>query len=308
MLKRDLLSLIAATTMTLAASVSAIAQEATMPALPTPTESGYADVNGVKIWYQTYGEGDPLVLIHGGFGTVEMFGPNIARLAEGRKVIGVDLQAHGGTGPLGRPMTFEAIATDVAELIKALGYDKADVMGYSLGGATALKVAIDHPEVVDRLVLVSMVHAYANWHQYNYDGMRALGTDPAATATSMIGSPMHQAYVAKAPGGEASWEAAIAEFAPFIGGDYDWSADVPKVKAPTLLIVADWDAVRISAATKLFELLGGGAQDAGWDRSGMGQNHFAVIPNATHYDIINTTAPSELAIPFLDGYPQPAAQ
>ena len=89
-----------------------------MPALPTPTESGYADVNGVKIWYQTYGEGDPLILLHGGFGTIEMFGPNIELLAAHRKVIGVDLQGHGGTGPLGRPMTFENMATDIAELIK----------------------------------------------------------------------------------------------------------------------------------------------------------------------------------------------
>lgn len=298
MLRNTFLAL--ATAATLAATFSVNAQEATMPALPTPVESGFADVNGVKVWYQTYGEGDPLILLHGGFGSVEMFGPNIARLAEGRKVIGVDLQAHGGTGPLGRPMTFDAIATDVAELIKALGYEKADVMGYSLGGATALRVAIDHPEVVDRLVLVSMAHAYSSWHQYNYDGMRALGADPAATAQGMIGSPMYQGYVAKAPGGASSWEAAIKEFTPFIGQDYDWSAEVPNVKAPTLLVVGDWDAVRISAATKLFELLGGGAQDAGWDRSGMGQNHFAVIPDATHYDIINTTAVSELAIPFLD--------
>jgi pimeloyl-ACP methyl ester carboxylesterase len=310
MRKRSFLTLIAAATIAIAAPITAIAQEATMqmPALPTPTESGYADVNGVKIWYQTYGEGDPLVLLHGGFGTVEMFGPNIEILAQRRKVIGIDLQAHGGTGPLGRPMSFEAMATDVAEVIKALGYEKADVMGYSLGGATALRLAIDHPEVVDRLVLVSMAHAYSSWQQYNYDGMRAMGADVAATAQSLVGSPMYQGYIAKAPGGEASWTAAVEEFVPFIGRDYDWSAEVPKVKAPTLLVVGDWDAVRISAATKLYELLGGSAQDAGWDRSGVGQNHFAVIPNATHYETASSTAVTDVAIPFLDGYPQPAAQ
>ena len=255
-----------------------------MPALPTPTESGYADVNGVKIWYQTYGEGDPLILLHGGFGTVEMFGPNIELLAAGRKVIGVDLQGHGGTGPLGRPMTFENMATDIAELIKSLGYEKADVMGYSLGGATALRLAIDHPEVVDRLVLVSAAYAFANWHEYNFEGMRGINADPVATAESMIGSPMHEAYVAKAPGGADSWVEAVKEVGTLVGVDYDWSAEIPNIKAPTLVMVGDWDAVRISAATKLFEMLGGGAQDADWDRSGMGQNHFAVIPNATHYE------------------------
>lgn len=278
-----------------------------MKELPGPTKSGHAEVNGVRIWYQTYGEGDPLVLIHGGLGTVEMFGPNIALLAEGRRVIGVDLQGHGGTGPLGRPMTFENMATDVAELIKALGYGKADVMGYSLGGATALRLAIDHPEVVDRLVLVSMTHAFANWHQYNYEGMKGIGADPEGTARSLIGSPQHQTYVMKAPGGEASFVEAMKEVGSLLGAeDYDWSAEVPGVKAPTLVVYADWDAVRISAATELFELLGGGARDAGWDRSGMGQNHFAVIPNATHYDIVTNTAVSDVAIPFLDGYPQSA--
>lgn len=270
-----------------------------MPDLPTPQDTGRVAVNGVDLWYQTYGEGDPLILLHGGFGTVEMFGPNIAILARDRRVIGVDLQAHGGTGPLGRPMSFEAMATDVAELIGALGYDKADVMGYSLGGGVALRLAIDHPQVVDRLVLVSMAHAYSSWHQYNYDGMRAMGQDPAGTAKSLVGSEQHSGYVSKAPGGEATWEAAVAEFVAFIGQDYDWSAEIAKVSAPTLLIVADWDAVRISAATRLFELLGGGAQDAGWDRSGMGRNRFAVLPSTSHYDILDTTAPSQLAAAFL---------
>lgn len=299
--KHTIFSVIAAAALSLAASIVTHAQEASeMFQLPTPTESGFAEVNDVKVWYQTYGEGDPLILLHGGLGTVEMFGPNIALLAESRKVIGVDLQGHGGTGPLGRPMTFEAMATDIAELIRALGYEKADVFGYSLGGATAMRLAIDHPEVVDHLVLLSAAYAFDNWHTYNFEGMRSINADPVATAESLIGSPMHQAYIAKAPGGADSWVDAVKEIATLVGVDYDFSDEIPGIKAPTLVIVADWDAVRISAATKLFEMLGGGAQDANWDRSGMGQNHFAVIPNATHYDIINTTAASELAIPFLD--------
>lgn len=303
MTKHAIFFLLAAAALSLAAPSLAHAQEVPqMSQLPTPTESGFAEVNDVKIWYQTYGDGDPLILLHGGFGSVEMFGPNIEALAQDRKVIGVDLQAHGGTGPLGRPMSFEAMATDIAELIKSLGYEKADVMGYSLGGAVAMRVAIDHPEVVDRLVTVSTAYAYSNWHDYNFEGMKAINADPEATAQSLIGTPQHEGYVAKAPGGEESWLDAVNEFGAFIGTDYDWSAEVPNITAPTLVVVADWDAVRISAATRLFELLGGGAQDAQWDRSDMGQNHFAVIPNVTHYDIINTTAISELAIPFLDGY------
>jgi pimeloyl-ACP methyl ester carboxylesterase len=307
MTRHTLFSIVAAAALSLAAPTTTQAQETPMqmPPLPTPNESGFADVNGVKIWYQTYGEGDPLILLHGGFGTVEMFGPNIELLAEGRKVIGVDLQGHGGTGPLGRPMTFEAMATDVAELITSLGYEKADVMGYSLGGATALRLAIDHPEVVDRLVVVSAAYAFSNWHTYNFEGMKSINADPEATAQSLVGSPMYEAYVAKAPGGADSWVEAVKEVGSLVGVDYDFSAEVQTITAPTLVVVGDWDAVRISAATKLFEMLGGGAQDANWDRSGMGQNHFAVIPNATHYETNTLSAVSEVAIPFLDGYPQP---
>lgn len=305
MTPKSLLSIVAAF-LSLVAPVTAFAQESpNMSQLPTPNESGFADVNNIKLWYQTYGEGDPLILIHGGFGSVEMFGPNIEMLAKHHKVIGVDLQAHGGTGPLGRPMTFEAMATDIAELIKSMGYEKADVMGYSLGAITSLRLAIDHPEVVDRMVVISGVYAISNWHDYNFNGMKGIAADPDGTADSMVGSPMHEGYAAKAPGGAESWKAAVREVGGLIGTDFDWSAEIPTIAVPMLVIVGDWDSVRIGAATKLFELLGGGAQDANWDRSGMGQNHFAVIPNATHYDIIDTTAVSDAALPFLDGYPQP---
>lgn len=151
-----------------------------------------------------------------------------------------------------------------------------------LGGAVAMRLAIDHPNVVDRLVTVSAAHAYSNWHYYNFEGMRAINTNPESTAERMIGSPMHQDYAMKAPGGRASWTDAVREFAAFLGAEYDWSAEIPTIVAPTLIVVGDWDAVRIGAATELIELLGGGGQDAQWDRLGMGQNHFAVIPNATH--------------------------
>ena len=307
MLRRGVLSLVVALVLAATTPMIALAQEAAMSKLPVPTKSAYAEVNGVKIWYQIYGEGDPIVLLHGGFGSVEMFGPNLAILSKTHTVIGVDLQAHGGTGPLGRPMSFKVMADDIAELIKALGYKKADLLGYSLGGGVALRLAIDRPEVVDRLVLVSTAYAFSNWHTFNYDGMKAMAADPAAAARGMVGTPSYQTYVLKAPGGEASWTEAVAEFASFIGEDYDWSAEMPKVTAPTLVIVADWDAVRISAATKMFEMLGGGTRDANWDRSGMGQNHFAVIPNATHYDIFASSAVSDVAIPFIDAYEKSAA-
>ena len=263
-------------------------------------QSGYAPVNGVSIWYECHGEGPPLILLHGGLGSVGMFAPILPELAAGRRVIGVDLQAHGHTGPLGRPMRFASLATDIAELIAYLGYEKADVMGYSLGGAVALRLAIDHPDVVDRLVLVSTAYAFDNWHAFNQEGMRGIAANPDAAAHGMKGSPMFEAYIAISPEGEHSWGAAVREVAGLIGEEYDWSADVPKVTAPTFLVVGDWDGVRIGKAAHLFELLGGGAQDAGWDRSGMSAHRFAVLPGATHYDIYTSPALPSLVAQFLD--------
>ena len=156
MIRHTLVSIVAATALSLAAPIVTEAQEAPqMPQRPTPTKSGYAPVNGVEIYYEIYGEGEPLVLLHGGFYSIEMFAPILPALAKGRQVIGVDLQGHGRTLPFDRPMTFANMATDVAELIKFLGFEKADVMGNSLGGSTALRLAIDYPEVVDKLILVS---------------------------------------------------------------------------------------------------------------------------------------------------------
>ena len=172
------LTLAAAAALPRAANAATNAQEGT--AMTTPAnrpQSGYAPVNGVEIYYEIHGSGAPLVLLHGGFGSIEMFGPVLAALAEKRQVIGVDLQGHGRTLPFDRPMSFEAFATDVAELIKWLGYDKADVMGYSMGGNTAVRLAIDHPEVVNKLVASSCVYAFAGWHDYNQQGMGSMAAD-----------------------------------------------------------------------------------------------------------------------------------
>lgn len=298
--RRHLLA--AAILATLATTLPSLAES---PAMPSPSTSGLASVNGVNIHYEVYGEGKPLILIHGGFGSIGMFAPILPALAQDRQVIGVDLQAHGHTGPLGRPMTFPAMATDIAELIKFLGFETADVMGYSLGGGVALRLAIDHPAVIDHLVLVSTAYAFDNWHDYNQQGMRSIAANPDATAEGMKGSPMYQGYVAVAPGGAETWPAAVREVAALVGQDFDWSADVPNIKSPTLIVVGDWDSVRIAKATKLFEMLGGGAKDGNWDRSGLNQNRFAVLPNTTHYEAFMSPALPPVVLPFLDGYPRP---
>jgi pimeloyl-ACP methyl ester carboxylesterase len=300
MLKRTFLALSAAAAFTLA--TPAIAQTNEGIAMPTPSKSGYAPVNGVEVYYEIHGEGEPLVLLHGGFGLIEMFGPNLPALAEGRQVIGVDLQGHGRTLPFDRPMSFEAMATDVAELIKYLGFEKADVMGYSMGSITALRLAIDHPEVVDRLVLASAPFAYSGWHDYNAQGMKSIGPE---AAEGMKQSPMYEAYAQVAPDVN-NWTRLVTDMGKFIGRDYDWSAEVPSIESPTLLVFGDWDAVRTAHVAQYFELLGGGKQDALWDGSGMNANRLAILPNATHYDIVTDPRLAEAAIAFVDA-PAPAA-
>lgn len=292
MFARKFTALIAAA---LSIVTAAAAQEETAM-LPEPTQSGYAPVNGVEIYYAVYGEGEPLVLLHGGLGMIEMFGPVIGQLAETRQVIGVDLQAHGRTLPFERPMSYPALATDIAELIRYLGHGKADVMGYSFGGSVALRTAIDHPDVVDRLIVVSAPFAFSGWHDYNREGMQAMG---AHLAEEIKQSPMYEAYAQIAPDPE-NWPRLLEQMGEIIGVDYDWEADIPGITAPTLIAVADYDSVRISHATRFFELLGGGQSDAYWDGSGMTPNQFAVLPGTTHYNVFMDTRMGDIVLRFLD--------
>lgn len=161
----------------------------------------HAAVNGLDLYYEIHGEGEPLILLHGGVGAIEMFGEVLPLLAEGRRVIAVDLQAHGRTVDIDRPMTFEAMADDVAALIEHLGLGEADVMGYSLGGGVALRTAIQHPEVVRKLVLVSTPFKRDGWYPEVLAGMEQMGPE---AAEPMKQTPMYQLYSSVAPRPEDS--------------------------------------------------------------------------------------------------------
>jgi pimeloyl-ACP methyl ester carboxylesterase len=262
--------------------------------------SGYAPVNGIELYYETHGSGRPLILLHGGFGSIEMFGPVLAELARSRQVIGVDLQGHGRTLPFDRPMSFANLATDVAELIKWLGYDSVDIMGYSMGGATGLRIAIDHPEVVKRLVVSSAAFAFSGWHDYNQQGMKGMAAAPDMAIEPMKQTPMYETYAQLMPHAEANWSKTIRQTAALVGQDYDWSADVARITAPTQLVFGDWDAIRTSHVASFFELLGGGKQDANWDGSGMNANRLAILPGVTHYTMFTDPRLATTAAAFLD--------
>jgi pimeloyl-ACP methyl ester carboxylesterase len=265
----------------------------------TPTSSpNVARVNGIELGYQTFGEGAPLLLLHGGFGSLDMFGPNLELLAAGRQVIGVDLQSHGRSPAApDRPMRFEAMADDVAALVGHLGLERAAVMGFSLGGAVALRTGIQHPEVVERLVLVSTVFKRRGWYPEMTAGMDAMGPD---TAGQLQQTPIFDAYRRVAPRVE-DWPVLVRQVVEVVKIDYDWSADVPGLPMPVMLVVGDADGLPPAHAVEFFGLLGGGLRDAGWDGSGMTRHRLAVLPGVTHYDINAVPALSAAVVPFLEG-------
>lgn len=255
-----------------------------------------ARVNGIELSYQTFGSGDPLILLHGGFGSVEMFGPNVEALAAGRQVIGVDLQSHGRTPVADRPMRFETMADDIAALIGHLGFEKANVMGFSLGGGVALRTAIQHPEVVERAVLVSTPFRHEGWYPEMTAAMDQMGPD---SAEPLKQSPMYEDYKRIAPRVE-DWPVLVTQLTDLLHQDYDWSAEIPDLSMPVMLVIGDADGLPPSHAVEFFGLLGGGKRDASWDRSGMTQHRLAILPGVTHYDINVSPALSQAIIPFLD--------
>ncbi len=259
----------------------------------------YAPVNGLDLYYAVHGVGAPLILLHGGFGATEMFDELLPALAATRQIIAVDLQGHGRTADIDRPLRIESMADDIAALIAHLGLGTATVMGYSLGGAVALQTAIRHPEVVDKLVVVSTPHKRAAWYPESLAGMDQLG---AAAAEPMKQTPLYELYARLAPRPD-DWTTLWAKMGELLRRDYDWSAGVAGLTMPTMLVFGDADSVSPAHAAEFFGLLGGGQRDGSWDRSGMTPHRLAILPAATHYDIFSSPALVAAVTPFLDTSP-----
>ena len=257
----------------------------------------YADVNGVHLYYERHGDGQPLVLLHGGLGSVEMWGAALESLAADRHVIAVDLQAHGRTADIDRPITTEAVAEDVAALIGHLGLGGADVMGYSFGGNIALGVAIAHPELVRRLVVVSSpLRRSAFYPELAVQQRNMLAPQ---TAEMMRPSPLYQTYARIAPRVE-DWPRLVRKMGEWITTDWDVTAVVAKLPMPALIVAADADAFPPSHAVETFELLGGGRRDAGWDGAARPLSRLAILPGTTHYTIVDSPALLAATTAFLD--------
>ena len=266
-------------------------------------KGSYASVNGLNLYYEIHGAGELLILLHGGVGAIQMFGEVLPSLAQNRQVVAVDLQAHGRTADIDRPLSFELMVGDITALIKHLGIEEADVMGYSLGGGVALRTAIQHPEVVRKLVLVSTPFKRDGWYPEVLAGMGQMGPQ---VAEPMKQTPMYQHYASIAPKPE-DWPVLLTKLGELLRQDYDWSKDVAAIKAPTLIVVGDADSVRTAHVVAFFELLGGGKVDAGWDGSGMSNARLAILPATTHYNIYSSPQLSAVVAPFLDA-PMPGAK
>lgn len=274
------------------------AENSTMTQPPKPVKSGRIPANGVNYYYAVYGKGEPLLLLHGGLMHTELFGANLGLLAQHREVIGVDLQGHGRTDLGNRAINVIEMADDLAAIIRKLGYQKVDVMGYSFGGATAFRLGVQHPDLVRRLVIVSSGMAQDQFYPEMLPQQAAVG---AAMFEQMKQTPMYQSYAPIAPHPE-DFPKLLDRMGEYMRKPYDWSGDVKKVTAPTMLVYGDSDMIRYEHIVKFYQLLGGGQKDAGWQREHMAQNRLAIIPNKTHYDIFDGPEVVQTALPFLDGY------
>jgi pimeloyl-ACP methyl ester carboxylesterase len=256
----------------------------------------YADVNGLSLYYEEQGSGEPLVLLHGGISAGEMFAPILPELAAQRRVIAVDLQGHGHTADIDRPLRPETMADDVAALIEHLGLAQADVMGYSLGGLVALRTAIQHPQLVRRLVLVSIPFRRDGSHP---EVVAAMDQMTPELAEVLKQSPLYERYSRLAPRLQ-DWPVLIAKTSELLKYDYDWTIDTDGLETPTMLVFADADSVRPAHIVEFYGLLGGGLRDAAWDGSARPTARLAVVPGTTHYDIYAALGLAPAVIPFLD--------
>lgn len=238
-----------------------------------PAESGYADVNGLKMYYEVYGKGKPIALLHGSYMNIPLnWSHIIPLLAKDRKVIVMEMQGHGRTRDISREISYEGMADDVSGLLKHLKIDSADILGYSMGGGIAFQMAVRHPEQVRRLVVLSGTYTHDGW----WPDVEAMY--PTINADMFKGTPIQKQY--------DSFGNDPAHFPEFVKKvisidlkPYDWSKDVKNIKAPIFMAIGDADGVQYEHALELFRAKGGGKMG---DIHGLPQSRLAIIPGTTH--------------------------
>jgi pimeloyl-ACP methyl ester carboxylesterase len=255
-----------------------------------PAESGYAAVNGLNMYYEVYGNGKPIVLLHGSFMTIPLnWSQFLPLLAKDRKVIVTELQGHGRTRDIDREISYEGMADDVSGLLTHLNIDTADIVGYSMGGGVAFQVVVRHPEQVRRLVILSGTYTHDGWWP---DVEASYAT---FTADMFQGTPIQQQY--NSLGNDP------AHFAEFVKKviridltPYDWSKEVKNIQVPIFMAIGDADGVRYEHALELFRAKGGGKMG---DLHGLPKSRLAILPGTTHIGMMQRT---EWLIPMITDF------
>lgn len=265
--------------------------------MPKAVQSGYAPVNGMKMYYEVYGQGQPIVLLHGSYMNIPMWGKVIPLFAASRKVIVMELQGHSRTADIEREFSYENMADDVSELLKHLKIDSTDVFGYSMGGGVAFQMGIRHPEQVRKLVIMSGTYKHDGWWPETEASFATINAD------MFKGSPFQQQYDSLSPHPERFPEFVKKVISPDLK-PYDWTAEVKKIADPIFMMIGDADGVRYEHATELIRMKGGGKMG---DLGEMSDSRLAILPATTHLGMIER---ADWWLPmvneFLDAPPQPA--
>ena len=268
---------------------------------PSSPRTGHVDANGVRYYYERHGAGAPLLLLHGGLGSIDMFRELVLpQLAQAHEVIAVDLHGHGRTRLGERAISITDMGDDMAAVLETLGLPQVDAMGYSLGAGVAFRLAVQHPARVRRLVLVSAGFAQHGFFPEMLPMQAALS---AAFAPMMKDTPMYQSYVAVAPDA-SEFPKLLDRMGELMREPYDWAEDVKRVGASAtevMIVCGDSDMFRPEHIVEMYKLLGGGRCDAGWQREHQSKHRLAILPNVTHYDMFLSPVLVPTVLPFLAG-------
>jgi len=263
-----------------------------VPAPPSkPTQAGFLELSGVKLWHEVYGEGEPLIVLHGGLMAIPQMMPWIEPLAKHRKVIAVELEGHGRSPDTDRPLELTTMGDDVAAVIDRLGLEKAAVLGWSFGAAAALRAAIQHPDKVQRLIVISTAFAKGGWYPEAQQGMASVGAAMAETAPTYKFSRQWP--------DPARFPRFLDKVGKMMSEDYDWADEIKQLPMPVMLVFADHDSVSQKHIAEFFALLGGGTTEPGWENTKFTKARLAVVPGYSHYNFITSSEVPPLVAKFL---------
>ncbi len=259
-----------------------------------PPAGARVEVNGMQVYYEVSGSGDPLVVLHGAYMNIPSMGAIIPKLAETRKVYALEFQGHGRTTDIDRPITYPALADDVAAFMDAVGLRKADVFGYSMGAAAGLQLAIRHPDKVNKLVAASVAYDVEGWQPAFREFI------PQMTVEMFVDMPVFAEAYRKLAANPDGFPELVRKLIALEKEPMAWGADVKALKTPVLIITGDADVATLEHSVALFRLLGGGGM------GDMGQplpaSRLAVLPATSHTAVIGQTDLLVAVIePFLKG-------